>query len=64
MVTEFIDIRPALDLILQNRELRRQLAAFAEASHPDREIRGATNFLKALVRMAEMNADKSKYARR
>lgn len=65
LLTEMEKIRPSLDLVQQNIELRRRLALFAEGEHQeDREVKGATNFLRALVRMAEKHAGLSKFARR
>lgn len=63
LLTLTIEVEPAVvDLVVQNAALRRQLAVFAdEANGADRELRGASNFLKALVHMADRNADTSKF---
>jgi len=65
LVTEFMDIDQALQTIQENEILRRRLAVFAGSdTEGNRELKGATRFLKALVRMAEQNADRSKNGRR
>lgn len=64
LITEFFDPGPALQTISTNRELARRLSLFAQPDCQDREVKGASHFLKMLIKLTEQNADRSPFGRR
>jgi len=54
-----------METISKDANLSMRLAVFADPQcGTDRQIKGASNFLRCLVRMAEQNADRKKHGRR
>jgi hypothetical protein len=66
LLTEYFDFEPALRAIEGNPTMLRALGTIAlpSAQVSGGLLKGATNFLKALILAAARNADRSKYGRR
>lgn len=64
-ITQFLDIDEAMQTIAKDVQLCKRMAVFAGPQcGADRQLKGASNFLRCLVRMAERNADREKHGRR